>query len=419
MNIRYFFLGFTAIPMIARRFLLAKSSDQFLSFITWVSIIGVSLGILSLTVVTSVVNGFQGELARLISGMNGDVVMYSRAEPIEDAEKVISKIKQLVPNIKGVMASAGLEGMISGSDGVSGAMIEGMDFEEAAQVIDVPNRIIEGHAPIGENEIILGKSLAEKIGAKVGDEVRVILPFSESSQIDSSSEQVQYAPKAIVVKVSGLSKMGLHDYDSKFAFTKISTARQWMGLPTHVTTFRLKLSKRSEASSAAFILTENFGYPFRAKEWSQLNKNLLYAIELEKVVIGILLAAIVIVAAFNVVSTLMMMIHDKTREIAILKTMGFGKYPSFFLFCFIGMGIGIVGVTVGVLLGLGLNWVIANTRLIELPADVYYIGYLPVIVRWWDLGMIAIFALVIILFATLYPAFQVARRSPLDGIRLD
>jgi lipoprotein-releasing system permease protein len=166
-------------------------------------------------------------------------------------------------------------------------------------------------------------------------------------------------------------------------------------------------------------LSDAFGYPFRAKDWSQLNRNLFYAIQLEKAVIAIILTVIVVVAAFNVVSTLMMMIHDKGREIAILKAMGFLPSQSFLLFCILGLGIGAVGTGMGVVSGLGLGWVLKATRWIDLPADIYYIGFLPVIVRWSEVALITGVALVISFLATLYPSRMISKRSPLEGLRYE
>lgn len=150
-----------------------------------------------------------------------------------------------------------------------------------------------------------------------------------------------------------------------------------------------------------------------------MNKNLFYAIQLEKAVIAIILTAIIIVASFNVVSTLMMVIHDKTRDIAILKAMGFRPLQSFGLFCLIGMGIGVVGALLGLVGGLGVNRLVESSRFVQLPADIYYIQFLPVSERWTEIAVILIVALFIAFLATLYPALQVVRKSPLDGIRYD
>jgi lipoprotein-releasing system permease protein len=227
------------------------------------------------------------------------------------------------------------------------------------------------------------------------------------------------APKAVNVKVVGIVKMGMYEYDSKFIFAPLQAVQEILQQPGKVTSFKLKLAGGVDSRQVSDRLSNGFAYPFRSKDWGQLNKNLFYAIRLEKVVIGIILTVIVIVAAFNVVSTLMMMIHDKTREIAILKAMGFRKNQTFMLFCLIGLGMGLVGTGFGVLIGVALTWVIRETNWISLPADIYYFNFLPVVVRWKEVGMIALVAIAISFLATLYPGWKVARRSPLDGLRYE
>ena len=402
----------SAVPTLAWRFLLSKVSDGFLSFIAWVSVVGVALGVLALVVVTSVINGFEGELVRTISGMNGDVILYSRGDPVMDPEKVEQKIRAAVPQTQAITPAFIMEMMVGGPNGVAGTVLEGIDLATVGKVTQVPERVKSGHLPSKEDEIALGTALAEKIGAKIGTEVRVIAPFA-----GEASQGAPGTPKVLTAVVTGLVNMGMHDYDSKFTYATLPAVQKFLEQPGRATAFKIRLKNGADSRRASDHLREAFGYPFQAKDWGQLNHNLLYAIKLEKVVISIILTVIVIVAAFNVVSTLMMMIHDKTREIAILKAMGFRASQSFRLFCLVGMGIGAVGTGVGVLLGLAINELIARTRLIDLPADIYYIGYLPVVVHWQEIALIGGLALLITFMATLSPAIQVSRRSPLEGIR--
>jgi lipoprotein-releasing system permease protein len=402
--------------MIARRFLLSKISDRFLSFIAWVSVVGVALGVLALTVVTSVINGFENELSRVVTGMNGDVVLYSRREPISDPKSVEARIRKVIPRTQAVTSSFVTELMTSGPGGVAGSVIEGFDTETLGQVTAIPRALAQGRLPTAEGEVALGYSLAQRVGAIVGSDIRLIIPFIEAAG-DGDASGAGGASRSVQVKVVGLVQMGLNDYDSKFVFAPMSAVQNLLKFPGRVTNFKIKLRPGSNPRVAADQLTDHFGFPFRAKSWSDLNKNLLYAIELEKAVISIILAAIVIVAAFNVVSTLMMMIHDKTREIAILKAMGFTARQSFLLFCAIGVGMGIVGTFAGVGIGLLINTLLANTRLIDLPPEIYNIGFLPVITRWHEVGMIALSAVLISFVATLYPSFRVSTRSPLEGLR--
>jgi lipoprotein-releasing system permease protein len=414
--------GTSAVPVLARRFLLSKASDRFLSFIAWVSVVGIALGVLALTVVTSVINGFEGELVHVITGMNGDVILYSRGDPVRNPEQIEKKIEAAVPETQALTASFVTELMAAGQNGVAGAVLEGFDPQTIGDVTSIPKQVIQGTLPTGQNEIAIGSALAQRLGAQVGSKIRLIAPFvgtDFNAPEGGPKQEGMGAPKVIPVTVSGIVKMGMYEYDSKFLFAPLASVQQYLGRPGEVTAFKLKLMPGADARAASDRLSDSFGYPFRAKDWGQLNQNLFYAIQLEKAVIAIILTVIVIVAAFNVVSTLMMMIHDKTKEIAILKAMGLRRGQSFRLFLLIGMGIGVIGTVVGVLCGIGVNWVLKSTHLIDLPADIYYISYLPVVVRWSEIALIAVLALVTTFIATVYPAFRVSTRPPLDGLRYE
>jgi lipoprotein-releasing system permease protein len=405
----------SAVGLLARRFLLSKSSDGFLSLIAWVSVVGVALGVLALVVVTSVINGFEGELARVITGMNGDVLLFTHADPLRDPDAIERRIRDVAPESQAITDSFVTELMASGPSGVAGAILEGLDMRTVNFVTEESKRLTEGRMPSAPNEVALGSFIADRLGVHSGGTVRLIIPtLNEEGQGDEVE-----APRATEMNVTGVIKMGMYEYDSKFIYGTLEGVQKLLNYPDRVTTFKIKLTPGSNSTRVAERLGEQFGYPFRAKNWAMLNKNLLYAITLEKAVIAIILTVIIIVAAFNVVSTLMMMIHDKTKEIAILKAMGFKPSQSFGLFCMIGVGMGIVGTIFGVAIAMGVNTVLAKTHLIRLPADIYYIGFLPVVVRWKEVGMIAVVAIGISFLATLYPGWKVARRSPLDGLRYE
>ncbi len=395
---------------LAFRFLLSKISDGFLSFIAMISIIGVALGVTALTVVISVINGFEGELSRVITSMNGDVLLYSRGDPLSDPDRIEEEIRKITPQVEAITSSFVTELMVSGPAGVSGAVLQGIELGRIGEVTQIPRRVTQGRLPEKAGEIALGSVIADKIGAAIGLDIRVIAPFTGESES---------LPSVISVRVVGIFNMGMYDYDSKFIFMTLKSVQEFLNQPGRVTSFYIKLKPGENTRRASDRLSQSFDFPFRAKDWGQLNKNLFYAIQLEKVVIAIILTVIIIVAAFNVVSTLMMMIHDKTKEIAILKAMGFRPAQSFRLFCLIGLGIGGVGTAMGVVAGLGLGWILERTHLVHLPADIYYIGYLPVAVRWKEIGWIAILALLISFLATIYPSWKVSRRPPLEGLRYE
>lgn len=398
---------------LASRFLLSKTSDGFISFISGVSMVGIALGVFSLVVVTSVISGFEGEIARAVTGVNGDVILTTRGEPIKESEVYEKKIKTLLGSVKGISPSLMTELMVSGPNAVAGGVIEGINPSRVGEATDIPKRIKEGRLPIRAHEFALGSALAEKIGAKLGSDIRLIIPFKANDKSDS------FTPTSVSGVVVGLVEIGMYEYDSKFLFGEIEGVREALDLKGSVTTFKIRLEPEADSLLAAKRLNDGFGYPFRSKSWAQLNKNLFYAIKLEKAVIAIILAAIVIVAAFNVLSALMMMIEDKTREIAILKAMGFRPGQGFRLFVFLGLAIGIAGVCLGIVFGIGANVFIDRSRLISLPSDIYYIGFLPVVMRTPELITIAVGALLITFLSTLFPAIQIARRPPLQGIRED
>ncbi len=395
---------------LARRFILSRHADGFLSLISWVSMIGVALGVTALIVVTSVINGFEGEIVRAVTRMHGDVLLYSVEAPVGDPAKIIARIKSLVPETRGVMQALVTDLMVSGPRGAAaGGILEGSEVARFQDEQRLRQSLRWGKFPDAPGEVTLGSSLAEKIGAVEGSKVRLTVPFAGESG----------EPRFTEVTVVGAFSMGMHDFDSKYLLTTLPFAQQFLGRPGKVSTFKIMLPPTMDARAAGERLLEGFVYPFRVKPWTQINKNLFAAIQLEKAVIAVILTAIILVAAFNVVSTLMMVIHDKTKEIAILKAMGFRPSHSFALFSFIGTGIGIVGMVLGLVGGLGMNRIVERSRWLQLPADIYYISFLPVAERWSEIFWILFVAGFLSFASTLYPALQVMRKSPLEGLRYD
>jgi lipoprotein-releasing system permease protein len=402
---------------IATRFLLNKSRGNFLSFITGVSIVGVCVGVLALLVVTSVVNGFENELTKVITGTQGEVLFYTRGSPIRDQAELEKKILEFAPNVKDITGSYISEVMFNGPSGVAGGILEGLNTKTYASVISVEERLEKDSVmPQNDGEIVLGSALAEKIGVTRDDSVRVIVPFSGMEEEDGRGYG---SPRVQDFKVVGIVHLGMYDYDSKYAYATLSSVQQLVfgESKNFITSFRMKLKDQSQAASVATELGQHFGFPYRIREWSQLNKNLLYAIKLEKVVISVLLTAIMIVAAFNVISALLMLVYEKEKEISILRVVGIRRRDLFYLFSYIGSFFGLMGTMLGVVLGLICTFVLKETHFIRLPADVYKLEYLPVVIHWTEWSAIALMAFVICFLATVGPAARIAARSPLEGLR--
>lgn len=402
---------------IARRFLLSKSRGNFLSFITGISILGVCIGVLALLVVTSVVNGFENELTHVIAGTQGDVLLYTRASPIRDRLAFEKKIREFTPSLEAITPSFVSEVMFHGPDGVAGGALEGVDLATWRQVLTVADRLTAGsQLPSEPGDLLLGSALAEKLGVRLGDTIRVIIPFSSFEDEDEGGFG---APKVQDFKLVGTVHLGMHDYDSKYAYAPLDSVQALVFGEDHdfITTFRMKLKNPEKAQAVAKELRQHFGFPYKARDWSDLNKNLLYAIRLEKVVIGVLLTAIMIVAAFNVISALLMMVYEKEKEISILRVLGARKRDHFVLFAMIGSTLGLLGTLLGVVLGWVCSGILRNTRFIRLPAEVYHLEYLPVIIRWTEWCAIGLMAFIICFLATVGPAAKIARRSPVEGLR--
>ena len=208
------------VPTLARRFLLSKSSDGFLSFIAWVSVVGVSLGVLALTVVTSTINGFENELTRVISGTNGDVIFYTRGEPFEHPDQVEDKIRSIVPEIQAITPTFTTELMASGATGVAGAVLEGVDLPTLGSVTVIPERVMRGRMPSQKGEALIGDALAERIGAKVGDEIRLIIPFTEESEAGSLYPQVRQDLRSSASCTWGSTSMTPSSFTSRSKMSK-------------------------------------------------------------------------------------------------------------------------------------------------------------------------------------------------------
>ena len=402
---------------IAARFLLNKTRGNFLSFITAVSIAGVCVGVLALLLVTSVVNGLENELTRVITRTQGDVLFYTRGSPIRDQVELERKIREFTPKLQGITGSFVGEVMFNGPDGVAGGIIEGFNKETFSSVVSIEDRLEPGSVmPENDGEMILGSALAEKVGVKRDDSVRVIVPFSG---VEEEESRGYGSPRVQDFKVVGIVHLGMYDYDSRYAYALLSSVQHlvFSEQKDYITSFRIKLKDSNLAQAAAGELSQHFGFPYRVRDWSQLNKNLLYAIKLEKTVISILLTAIMVVAAFNVISALLMLVYEKEKEIAILRVLGSRRRDQFYLFSFVGSFFGVMGTLLGVICGLISTFVLKETHLIRLPADVYKLEYLPVVIRWTEWSGIALMAFVICFLATVGPAAKIAARSPVEGLR--
>jgi lipoprotein-releasing system permease protein len=403
---------------IGGRYLRAKQKETFISLITMLSIAGVTVGVMALIVVIAVMAGFESDLKNRILGIESHVVIMRHGSPFSDYHKILGQ----VVNTNGVEAATPFiytQIMLRSSSGVSGAVLRGIDPESAGRVINVlessallnikkmyRGKDTTGHVP----GVILGKELARNLGLGMGDAVYLI---SSRGMISPMG----YLPAMKRFQVAGLFESGMYEYDGSLAYIHLRDAQKILHMENSVTGIEVRVNDIYNARHIADKIVADVGFPYWARDWMQMNHNLFSALKLEKTVMFIILALIVLVAAFNIASTLIMMVMGKTKDIAILKAMGAMDGSIRKIFIFKGMIIGFMGTSLGVCLGFIMCKLLEKYKFIELPGDVYYISTLPVRLEALDVLIIAAAAIVICFVATLYPARQASKLNPVEAIR--
>ncbi|HEY5764487.1 MAG TPA: ABC transporter permease, partial [Candidatus Deferrimicrobiaceae bacterium] len=335
---------------IGLKYLLAKRKQTFISIITFISVGGVAIGVSALIIVLAVMSGFERELKDRILGATAHVHVTSLDGSIADPGKVRDNVLQ-VEGVTGASPYLFSQVMLSSGAAATGGILRGVDLPTVGTVTRLPRDIRVGrledlaNAPAGGlPRVILGKELAANLGVAVGDIVEVLVPGGNVTPLGAF-------PRVARFLVSGIFESGMYEYDSSFAYVSLAEAGRLLGISGRVTGIEVKVRDLYSAGRVATRIRERLGYPYWAKDWMQSNRNLFSALKLEKVVMFIILALIVMVAAFNIISTLIMVVMDKTKDIAVLMTMGATRRTVRRIFALEGLLIGIVGTVAGILLG--------------------------------------------------------------------
>jgi len=410
---------------IALRYLRSRRKSRFISLITWISVGGIALGVAALLTVIAVMTGFEEDLRDKILSTNAHIVVLSHDPAgVTDIEGALAEI-DATPGVVGASPFILSQVMLTTPRGVSGVVLHGIDPARIDRVAELSQNMVEGSvAALAESPaviegdqlrpgIILGRELARTIGAYLGDDVSMVSPMGDPSPMGG------IIPKIRVFRVAGIFETGMYEYDNTLAYVSIEAAQDFLHMGAAVTGIAVKTVDFFHAGEIAAALQERLGFPYWTRDWIDMNRNLFSALKLEKITMFLILTLIVLVAAFNIVSGLIMTVMEKGREIAILRSMGATRRFVRRIFLWQGLIIGLTGTAVGLAIGLILCTVLQHWHFIELPGDVYYFTTLPVEVRWGDFGLVTLAAVALSFLATLFPSWQAARLDPVEALRYE
>jgi len=407
---------------IGLRYTRAKRRTQFISFITLTSVLGIALGVTALITVLSVMNGFEAELRERILGMTSHATMTGRYGQLDNWQVLEQKLKDY-PHVEGTAPFINGQVMINADRRVSGTMLSGILPDYEGKVSEVADKMKTGKLANlipGEYGIVLGAELANYLGVITGDKITVISP-----QINSTPAGV--VPRMRRFTVVGTFQVGMYEYDRNMALIHLDDAAKLFRMESSVSGLRIKLDDLFNAPQITHAMQNAFYDDYLVSDWTLAHSNFFRAIQTEKRVMFIILLLIVAVAAFNIVSTLVMVVTDKRGDIAILKTQGLTSGSVMGIFMVLGAIIGVVGTILGtaagVLLALNVETIVpAIEKLFQvqfMAADVYYISDLPSKLVWTDVYAIAGMAFLLSLLATIYPAWQAAKVNPAEVLRYE
>lgn len=400
---------------ISLRYLRAKHKQGFISLISLISVAGITVGVIALIVVLAVYSGFTDGLRDQILGVNSHIIVQRYGGSIADYELKREQILT-VKDVTGATPYLYAQTLLSSSSGGSGVVLRGIDPVTAENVVGLSKQMLSGTIHDLDQEegirvptIILGKALASDLRVGVGDKVRLISPSGPLTPMG-------VIPKIKTCRVSGLFETGMYEYDATLAYMSLANVQAFLGQGdiAHGIEVTVKERELNRADQVGKKIVEKLGAGYLAKDWMSMNRNLFAAFKLEKIGMFICLTLIILVAALNIISALIMVVMEKGRDIAILKSMGATSASIMRIFFLQGMVIAFTGTTFGVLGGLGLCELLSRYKFIELPSNVYPMTTLPIKVLPVDVSIVAVASIVITLLATLYPSWKASRVQPAE-----
>jgi lipoprotein-releasing system permease protein len=410
---------------IGLRYLKAKRKQTFISIITIISILGVTVGVSAMIIVLSVFSGFEKTLRQKILGTQAHlIVLKTSQEGMDHYEEVVKEVEQT----KGVVSATPFilsQVMLSSESNVFGVVLNGIDADRVGKVIELGRNMKAGRLQDLKAEgdspgIILGVELAKRLGVSLNDPIQVISPLGTMTPMGMM-------PKMKRFRVMGIFYSGMYEFDNTLAYISIPSAQKFLNMDSRVTGIEIKTNDIYKVKKIGNEIRQKLGFPFWTRDWMEMNRNLFSAMKLEKILMFVILVLIILVAAFNIISTLIMVVMEKYKDIAILKSMGASSNGILKIFVVEGLVTGVVGTILGTILGLV---VVLNFGAIQgllekllgfkiMASDVYYIDKLPSQVDPLDVGLIVMTAIFISLLATLYPSWRASRLDPAEALRYE
>jgi len=410
---------------IGLRYLKARRQETFISLITVISILGVMIGVMTLNIVMAVMTGFEETLRDRLLGINAHIALIKSGDQLRDYEKLVDQVRR---ESGVVAASPSIYGqvMLTAGPRVAGVVVRGVDPDRVNGVIDIQKYMTAGSLQnlkqpqslrVDDRTVLLpglivGSRLASQLGVFPGSPLQVVSPLGSPTAIG-------VIPKVRRFIVVGIFKTDMSEIDSTLVFMNLKDAQKFFELEAAATNIEIRVKDVYQARQIADDIQRQLGFPYFAEDWSRLWPNLFSALRLEKTVYFLVLLLMVLVGAFNIVSTLIMVVMEKRKDIAILQSMGATRESIRRIFLFKGCVIGVVGTTLGVLLGLAVCLLIQKYRFIELPKDVFLISTVPVRIYLSNYLLVAFASLLVCLLASIYPARQAAKLDPVEIIRYE